>query len=267
MSGIHLCKVQKNYGRLKVSICIYICLFDIIFLNKTYFFIIVLDAWGKIPSGFLSSHIDNFGDYDECVKIKHPHIKSKYCLAKFPINFSLIDKLEKQPFEIVDGKNENLYVKFYSHFNLTKEQKIFNPLLFHTFLYSIRLIYLKNENFVFYTSGICFPKSCSSKEISKLFKMVFKIKGLKQNVTINESECSTNDPIIWTARDQIALYVLHFYDSLSVKQFNNVHSFKKNYNRQNHAYLCIFRILFIVIGILVTLSTIYDIITRYYKKS
>lgn len=70
----------------------------------------MLDSWGKIPSGILSSHIDNFGDYDECIKINHSKIKGKYCLAKFPIDFSSLDKLKRKPFEIIDGTDENVYV-------------------------------------------------------------------------------------------------------------------------------------------------------------
>lgn len=111
---------------------------------------------------------------------------------------------------------------FYFNFYLILTQRIIDYcfVILYT-LHSNRLINLKDDSTIFYTSGICFPHSCKSIEIAKLFQVFLKTYGLKQNVSIDESDCSTNDPIIWTTRDRIALYVQkshRWYDVYSIEK-------------------------------------------------
>lgn len=41
--------------------------------NLEYYFISVLDSWGKIPSGILNGDLYELGDFDECLDIEAPN--------------------------------------------------------------------------------------------------------------------------------------------------------------------------------------------------
>lgn len=45
----------------------------------------MIDAWGKIPEGILSGHVNSFGDFDECLGIlsavveEESEFRGRYC--------------------------------------------------------------------------------------------------------------------------------------------------------------------------------------------
>lgn len=46
--------------------------------------VLVLDSWGKIPSGFLSGNLYELGDFSECLNIERSgkRFKTQYCLGQ-----------------------------------------------------------------------------------------------------------------------------------------------------------------------------------------
>lgn len=61
--------------------------------NKTFIFI-VLDSWGKIPSGLLVGNAYDLGNFDECYDINYlpkniqsGYIQGQYCLIKVEVPF------------------------------------------------------------------------------------------------------------------------------------------------------------------------------------
>lgn len=39
----------------------------------------MIDAWGKIPEGILSGHVNSLGDFDECLGVRAPEFRGQYC--------------------------------------------------------------------------------------------------------------------------------------------------------------------------------------------
>lgn len=53
------------------------------------FFLLVIDASAKVPSGILSLNTNDYGDYYECLNINKYvddfHVEGKYCFIRVPI--------------------------------------------------------------------------------------------------------------------------------------------------------------------------------------
>lgn len=62
------------------------------FMNNILFPITVYDASAKIPSGILSGNVNQFGDFDQCLRVNDQKwgVKGQYCLTyvemKLPSN-------------------------------------------------------------------------------------------------------------------------------------------------------------------------------------
>lgn len=48
------------------------------------FFILVIDSWGKLPSGVLAGHLTDLGNFDQCLEIGSKSKQTQYCISKFP---------------------------------------------------------------------------------------------------------------------------------------------------------------------------------------
>ncbi|XP_055844711.1 nose resistant to fluoxetine protein 6-like isoform X2 [Episyrphus balteatus] len=105
----------------------------------------VLDSWGKLPSGILYGHFTDLGNYDQCVRTSvilkegNQPTKGQYCFASFPI-LSLIQTTPKE-----DLKNVR---------DLSLNSALGDAL---KSLLSIKL-------------GICIPDSCDAKLITSIFQ-------------------------------------------------------------------------------------------------
>lgn len=66
------------------------CKFSIIqnFCTEFFFELIVVDSWGKIPSGVLQGNLYGLGSFSECLNIQRNNEKyqSQYCLATITTN-------------------------------------------------------------------------------------------------------------------------------------------------------------------------------------
>lgn len=56
---------------------------------------VVLDTWGKFPSGILSGNMYEFGEFTECFRIerKQEHFGTRYCLAQLLVNVGNISNV------------------------------------------------------------------------------------------------------------------------------------------------------------------------------
>lgn len=57
----------------------------------------MVDSWGKIPSGLAIGNIQDLGQYDECLAIRGPDFKGKYCIVNFPINLTQLGSILSPP--------------------------------------------------------------------------------------------------------------------------------------------------------------------------
>lgn len=62
--------------------------------------IVVVDAWGKVPSGILAGNMYELGNFDQCLSIEEAvenvgKIQGQYCLAGLIINVSNINEVSK----------------------------------------------------------------------------------------------------------------------------------------------------------------------------
>ncbi|XP_046395284.1 nose resistant to fluoxetine protein 6-like [Ischnura elegans] len=136
------------------------------------------DASAKIPSGLLNGNVNQYGDFDECIKIdevvdqniyslKDGHIQGKYCMsyidvkAHDPQNLELLDLLQ-------------------SHYMI--RSNLSDP--------GHRLPRLSSINW-----GFCVPSSCSAKDLEVSVNDVVDnyVSGfdLKLSVTVNPEMCYT----------------------------------------------------------------------------
>ncbi|XP_055842470.1 nose resistant to fluoxetine protein 6-like [Episyrphus balteatus] len=114
-------------------------------LKKSVKSIQFLDSWGKFPSGILSGHVTDFGNYDQCVKIStilipsHGVTNGKYCLASIPMPFKSKLLSEEETPASTDGI------------------AIFGRNLLPTISLNIRL-------------GICIPEICRPELVSNILQ-------------------------------------------------------------------------------------------------
>ena len=102
---------------------------------------LVIDSWGRFPSGLISGTVTAFGDYDQCIDIDHTvngkTIVGKYCLLdiRLPIPSSPITF------------NENIST------NSLFKTIVKNPL-----------------NYMRITNGICIPSVCTKLEMTLILQ-------------------------------------------------------------------------------------------------
>lgn len=122
------------------------------------FYLLVIDAMGKIPSGLLDGTLSSVGDYKQCLNIKSPPfdengqtiITGKYCLARpiIPYTDRTISRLNK-----------------------TNQNGSLNPGIPDRFLDELSdFLYLFNGSFI--NIGICLPSVCSANEIEQTLNSI-----------------------------------------------------------------------------------------------
>jgi len=164
---------------------------------------LVVDAWGKIPEGILSGHINFLGDFDECLAVRSPlqeanPFRGKYCLIY------VIPKVDDQQGtlgskwqQVQSGEHsvENLLVSstYYSIVSVSRENIWGN--VKHAIIPICRplqklLSIAGNAELPLIPSlGTCLPSSCADEEIFRIVGVLL----THLNLLPITSECSTDE--------------------------------------------------------------------------
>ncbi|PSN45482.1 hypothetical protein C0J52_08657 [Blattella germanica] len=55
-------------------------------MNGTYWAVEMLDSSAKLQTGLLTGNLNFLGNYDECLNVKNPEFRGKYCLVRFEVS-------------------------------------------------------------------------------------------------------------------------------------------------------------------------------------
>ena len=135
-----------------------------------YYYKIVLDAFGKFPTGIAEGSFSHFGEYDECLEIEHHHhhdndddhsntIYGRYCLAKIIIPYPPTFNPMYQP------SIDTLYVRHHFEYfiNFLRLYNLDNYLTMRKVVEK-----LNNQHGTWLRLGVCFPTACQSNEFELL---------------------------------------------------------------------------------------------------
>ncbi|CAG2180233.1 unnamed protein product, partial [Oppiella nova] len=127
------------------------------------------DSMQIIPNGLLDGTFTSFGLYEECLDIENEQfpglkMKGRYCLAK-----------RELPFMYPSLNNETAYRS--THLPDNNDMRLLQAMNL------LKKTYLR--------FGVCFPSTCSAKEINRALNRIMSPSG-KQYVEI-ESECKVKD--------------------------------------------------------------------------
>ncbi|KAI5702510.1 hypothetical protein M8J75_000855 [Diaphorina citri] len=137
----------------------------------------MLDSTGRISSHLLSGNSHQLGDYDQCLHIRHPHIRPQYCLGLIDVN--------AEPSASTDVK---LVVERVRGNNFIQSHRS-NPGHFIPTYTTLKW-------------GLCVPESCSPSSLSQALDVHFNV-TLPSSVTvqtkIDPKYCKHGGPLQSTA--------------------------------------------------------------------
>lgn len=115
----HLDRMELWALKSELSCNIHIIEFFIIVFFQI-FFVSVMDASAKIPSGILSGNINQLGDFDECLSIDAPNdaFQGQYCLAY--IQPSVSEKYERLNYILKLVQSHNLFKSNFEDVSMTR---------------------------------------------------------------------------------------------------------------------------------------------------
>lgn len=134
----------------------------------------MLDAWGKIPEGFLSGHVNSLGDFDECVDIsvsdmeiksvEYPNsrrnLEGRYCNTFMtPYSDARFKHYWDEGFPVPitpSPKGKGVEVK-----KAVTPKELFEMIFKHP--YGVK---------VFPSLGVCFPSACERQDIERVLMNV-----------------------------------------------------------------------------------------------
>ena len=128
------------------------------------YFLKVIDATGKIPSGLSNGVLTSFGDYDQCLNVVSPEhvgpsmepIRGKYCLVRPYIAIRALEQLENiTGFSFLNNKTNSILMKDWKkNMNLIKVLATFN----------VR----SNDKFYLFHHGVCISSKCSITDLQNI---------------------------------------------------------------------------------------------------
>lgn len=119
---------------------------------------VVIDAWGKVPTGIAEGSVAHFGEFDQCLEIfeETNKLRGQYCLAKFILPYPSRESYKKKT-PLYGYHHYRYMVDFFKLYNLDK---------YFTVAKFIEI--LNNQKGQLFRLGICFPSACSPSEIEGL---------------------------------------------------------------------------------------------------
>lgn len=119
---------------------------------------VVIDAWGKVPTGITEGSIAHFGEFDQCLEISEEtnKLRGQYCLAKFILPYPSRESYRKKT-PLYGYHHYRYLVDFFKLYNLDN---------YFTVAKFIEI--LNNQKGRLFRLGICFPSACSPSEIEGL---------------------------------------------------------------------------------------------------
>ncbi|XP_018898083.2 nose resistant to fluoxetine protein 6 [Bemisia tabaci] len=156
-----------------------------------YWALQMYDSTGKLNSGLLNGNLNTYGDYEQCLSIRHPHIRGKYCLLGFDADFQKGSSYLGSMREVMDSAYSDR--PFHG-------PEIKPPLISP----------LARQKFVW---GFCIPSSCSLDDLESSLQQALAPlnsteNGLKIDIIPFEESCTTNLTKNFTVRSFLVMALL-----------------------------------------------------------
>jgi Nose resistant-to-fluoxetine protein, N-terminal domain len=194
--------------------------------------ILVFDAWGRPPSGFFSGNLIDLGNFDQCLDYSHqPRLSN---LTSIRGQYCLVT-IRPNPGIVQSQRStfQNLDLRMMPG---TRSSSIFRLSL-----------------------GVCLPAACSPQTVHTQLENVLNMFNLTTNGYNQADFCHVQEPVHFNTADWCALYVF-----IGVCSYRHIRWLTLIY------YLfCFFsnwRIFFGAVGMLMILSTMYEVYTQYYQS-
>lgn len=189
--------MREVYSRNLSSICMSSLLQLVGALKQTKLWAFqMLDASGKLPTGFLAGTLTSLGNYDECVEIdvNQPKVKVKgqYCLIE------IIPPLPKwRPYMSL-------------HFPVPELRNISAPDTVAGFITG----FVHNFYIVSIKTALCTPATCSKEDVDKLLQIIPEALNANWKFSVNRCETKTSFEL-----SSVQVFFMYFFITLLVLVF------------------------------------------------